>query len=173
MRKVDRVVAVCLWGREVLRLNGVPDDKLVLCRQGLPRSGAARRCVARRRRRRGVRRSAARLFWPARSGQRHRHPDRRAAPNSRGAATSRHFRGAAGRFRILCPPAGKPRRRRPAHRLPGRVAARRGPRGDAGLRHRRRAVALVRDRAARRARSVRRGDAGARSAAQRHRGTRH
>ncbi|HEX2150578.1 MAG TPA: glycosyltransferase, partial [Stellaceae bacterium] len=40
MRKVDRVVAVCLWSHEALRLNGVPDDKLVLCRQGLPRSGA-------------------------------------------------------------------------------------------------------------------------------------
>jgi glycosyltransferase involved in cell wall biosynthesis len=38
IRKVDRVVAVCLWGRDVLRLNGVPEDKLVLCRQGLPRS---------------------------------------------------------------------------------------------------------------------------------------
>jgi glycosyltransferase involved in cell wall biosynthesis len=40
MRKADRVVAVCLWAHEVLRLNGVPDDKLVLCRQGLPRCGA-------------------------------------------------------------------------------------------------------------------------------------
>jgi glycosyltransferase involved in cell wall biosynthesis len=40
MRKVDRVVAVCLWARDVLRLNGVPDDKLVLCRQGLLRCGA-------------------------------------------------------------------------------------------------------------------------------------
>jgi glycosyltransferase involved in cell wall biosynthesis len=42
MRKVDRVVAVCRWGQDVLRLNGVPDDKLVLCRQGLPRSGTPR-----------------------------------------------------------------------------------------------------------------------------------
>ena len=40
MRKVDRVVAVCLWARDVLRANEVPDDKLVLCRQGLPRSSA-------------------------------------------------------------------------------------------------------------------------------------
>ena len=48
MRKADRVVAVCLWARDVLRLNGVPDDKLVLCRQGLPRSGdPARRYIAR------------------------------------------------------------------------------------------------------------------------------
>ncbi len=35
----ERVVAVCLWARDTLRLNGVPDDKLVLCRQGLPWSG--------------------------------------------------------------------------------------------------------------------------------------
>jgi glycosyltransferase involved in cell wall biosynthesis len=42
MRKADRVVAVCLWARDVLRLNGVPDDKLLLCRQGLPRSAAGR-----------------------------------------------------------------------------------------------------------------------------------
>ena len=40
MRKVDRIVAVCLWASDVLRLNGVPDEKLVLCRQGLPRSSA-------------------------------------------------------------------------------------------------------------------------------------
>ena len=39
LRKADRIVAVCLWARDVLRLNGVPDGKLVLCRQGLPRSG--------------------------------------------------------------------------------------------------------------------------------------
>ena len=50
MRKVDRVVAVCLWARNVLRLNGVPDDKLVLCRQGLPGCGA----------RQAIRRPAAR-----------------------------------------------------------------------------------------------------------------
>ncbi|MGE0258492.1 MAG: glycosyltransferase [Alphaproteobacteria bacterium] len=41
-RKADRVIAVCLWARDVLRANGVPDDKLVLCRQGLPRFSAAR-----------------------------------------------------------------------------------------------------------------------------------
>ncbi|MGD9614956.1 MAG: glycosyltransferase [Alphaproteobacteria bacterium] len=39
MRKADRVVAVCLWVRDLLRLNGVPDDKLILCRQGLARYG--------------------------------------------------------------------------------------------------------------------------------------
>jgi glycosyltransferase involved in cell wall biosynthesis len=36
-RKVDRIVAPCRWVCEVLRRNGVPDDKLVLCRQGLSR----------------------------------------------------------------------------------------------------------------------------------------
>ena len=41
-RKVDRVVAVCAWARDALRLNGVAEDKLVLCRQGLPRSGPLR-----------------------------------------------------------------------------------------------------------------------------------
>jgi glycosyltransferase involved in cell wall biosynthesis len=40
MRKTDRVVAVCLWARKALRLNGVPDDKIVLCRPGLPRAAA-------------------------------------------------------------------------------------------------------------------------------------
>jgi glycosyltransferase involved in cell wall biosynthesis len=35
MRKLDRVVAPCEWVCEVLRCNGVPEDKLVLCRQGL------------------------------------------------------------------------------------------------------------------------------------------
>jgi glycosyltransferase involved in cell wall biosynthesis len=38
MRNADRVVIPCLWARDVLRRNGVPDDRLVLCRQGLPRS---------------------------------------------------------------------------------------------------------------------------------------
>ena len=47
VRKADRVVAVCLWARDVLRLNGVPDDKLVLCRQGLPRPGGIRPAVSR------------------------------------------------------------------------------------------------------------------------------
>lgn len=31
----QRVVAVCEWLAEVLRANGVPEDKLVLCRQGV------------------------------------------------------------------------------------------------------------------------------------------
>jgi glycosyltransferase involved in cell wall biosynthesis len=33
--KIDRIVAPCTWVREVLRRNGVPESKLVLCRQGL------------------------------------------------------------------------------------------------------------------------------------------
>jgi glycosyltransferase involved in cell wall biosynthesis len=36
MEKVDHVVAVCRWVADVLRLNGVPEEKLTLCRQGLP-----------------------------------------------------------------------------------------------------------------------------------------
>ena len=36
-RKVDRIVAPCRWVCEVLRRNGVPEEKLVLCRQGLSR----------------------------------------------------------------------------------------------------------------------------------------
>jgi glycosyltransferase involved in cell wall biosynthesis len=42
MRKADRIVIPCLWAQDVLRRNGVPDDKLALCRQGLPRSGSSR-----------------------------------------------------------------------------------------------------------------------------------
>lgn len=42
MCKADRVVAVCRWAYDMLRLNGVPEDRLMLCRQGLPRSVAAR-----------------------------------------------------------------------------------------------------------------------------------
>jgi glycosyltransferase involved in cell wall biosynthesis len=54
-REVDRVVAPCRWVHEVLRRNGVPDDKLVQCRQGLfrrpgprawPRSGPECRDVS-------------------------------------------------------------------------------------------------------------------------------
>lgn len=33
--KADRVVAVCQWVRDVLRRNGVPDDKIALSRQGI------------------------------------------------------------------------------------------------------------------------------------------
>jgi glycosyltransferase involved in cell wall biosynthesis len=36
MQKSDCVVAVCHWVKEVLVANGVPEPKLVLCRQGLP-----------------------------------------------------------------------------------------------------------------------------------------
>jgi glycosyltransferase involved in cell wall biosynthesis len=36
MKKIDRVVAVCGWVADVLRINGLPEAKLTLCRQGLP-----------------------------------------------------------------------------------------------------------------------------------------
>ncbi len=36
--KVGRIVAPCRWVYEVLRRNRVPQEKLVLCRQGLPRA---------------------------------------------------------------------------------------------------------------------------------------
>lgn len=36
MQKADCVIAVCQWVKEVLVANGVPEAKLVLCRQGLP-----------------------------------------------------------------------------------------------------------------------------------------
>ena len=42
MDKVDRVVAVCGWVADLLRVNGVPESKLVLCRQGLVRDSSAR-----------------------------------------------------------------------------------------------------------------------------------
>src|SRR5262249_49861549 len=35
IRKVDHVVAVCQWVREVLERNGVPPEKITLSRQGL------------------------------------------------------------------------------------------------------------------------------------------
>jgi glycosyltransferase involved in cell wall biosynthesis len=35
MSKADRIVAVCGWVRDVLQLNGVPENKLTLCRYGL------------------------------------------------------------------------------------------------------------------------------------------
>src|SRR5262249_54956803 len=38
MQKVNRIVAVCSWVADVLRLNGVPEAKLAICRQGLSRS---------------------------------------------------------------------------------------------------------------------------------------
>lgn len=37
--EADRIVAVCEWIREVLRRNGIPDEKVVLSRQGLPYNG--------------------------------------------------------------------------------------------------------------------------------------
>jgi glycosyltransferase involved in cell wall biosynthesis len=40
MEKVDRIVAVCGWVADVLRVNGMPESKLTLCRQGLPRRPA-------------------------------------------------------------------------------------------------------------------------------------
>lgn len=36
LRDADRIVAVCQWLHDALALNGVPREKLVLCRQGLP-----------------------------------------------------------------------------------------------------------------------------------------
>jgi glycosyltransferase involved in cell wall biosynthesis len=36
VKKVDRVVAVCGWVADALRINGLPESKLTLCRQGLP-----------------------------------------------------------------------------------------------------------------------------------------
>ena len=38
--KVDRIVASCDWVCDVLRHNGVPDEKLILCRQGLTQRSA-------------------------------------------------------------------------------------------------------------------------------------
>jgi glycosyltransferase involved in cell wall biosynthesis len=40
-RKVDRVVVPCRWVRDVLQRNGVPESKLVLCRQGVSRHPAS------------------------------------------------------------------------------------------------------------------------------------
>src|SRR5207302_198829 len=34
-REVDHIVAVSGWAREVLMLNGVPDDKITLSRHGI------------------------------------------------------------------------------------------------------------------------------------------
>jgi glycosyltransferase involved in cell wall biosynthesis len=42
MAKVDRVVAVSRWVVDVLRINGVPEEKVTLCRQGLGRQSASR-----------------------------------------------------------------------------------------------------------------------------------
>lgn len=39
LEEADRVVAVCTWIRELLRRNGVPDEKVILSRQGLPYDG--------------------------------------------------------------------------------------------------------------------------------------
>jgi glycosyltransferase involved in cell wall biosynthesis len=38
MRKVDHIVAVCQWVREVLERNGVPPERITLSRQGLSRA---------------------------------------------------------------------------------------------------------------------------------------
>src|SRR5260370_34667833 len=40
-RKVDRIVVPCRWVCEVLRRNGVPESKLVMCRQGVSRHPGA------------------------------------------------------------------------------------------------------------------------------------
>ena len=46
MHNAERIVATCLWVYDALRLNGVPDNKLVLCRQGLAWSGEWETCLA-------------------------------------------------------------------------------------------------------------------------------
>jgi glycosyltransferase involved in cell wall biosynthesis len=35
-KEADRLVAVCSWVKRLLRSNGVPEERIVLCRQGLP-----------------------------------------------------------------------------------------------------------------------------------------
>ena len=35
VQAADRIVAVCDWLADALRANGVPENKLVTCRQGL------------------------------------------------------------------------------------------------------------------------------------------
>ena len=142
MHNAERIVATCLWVHDALRLNGVPDNKLVLCRQGLAWSGeweTVPRPAARHERAPGILRIGyfGRLD-PAKGidtlvDALRRVPD---------AAVSRHFCRPAGRVRRLCPPTRTLRRRRPAYRLPGRAAARGGIRGDAGVRHHCRPVAL-------------------------------
>ena len=43
MREVDRVVVLCRWTRDLLIRNGVPAEKIVVCRHGLPQQGAGSR----------------------------------------------------------------------------------------------------------------------------------
>ena len=38
LSEVDHIVAVCEWVRDVLLINGVPADKITLCRQGIERT---------------------------------------------------------------------------------------------------------------------------------------
>src|SRR5262249_59667027 len=42
IRKIDQVVAVCQWVREVLERNGVPPEKIMLSRQGLSQAVSRR-----------------------------------------------------------------------------------------------------------------------------------
>ena len=51
IRKVDHVVAVCQWVREVLERNGVPAEKITLSRQGLSQTVLASAATSRARRR--------------------------------------------------------------------------------------------------------------------------
>jgi glycosyltransferase involved in cell wall biosynthesis len=44
--EVDHIVAVAAWVSEVLRTNGVPDEKLTVCRQGLGQHSANRTVMA-------------------------------------------------------------------------------------------------------------------------------
>lgn len=46
--KVDHVVAVCKWVREVLERNGVPAEKLTLSRQGISQAGVRPNLITRR-----------------------------------------------------------------------------------------------------------------------------
>src|SRR5262249_8635614 len=36
MRQADRVISLCSWVSELLQTNGVPPEKIELCRHGLP-----------------------------------------------------------------------------------------------------------------------------------------
>ena len=81
-RKVDRIVAPCRWVGEALRRNGVPEEKLVLCRQGLSRHpGPGRQALPQPNlaSRAAGRRAEARLFRPPGSDQGRRHRRRRPA----------------------------------------------------------------------------------------------
>ena len=66
IRKVDHVVAVCHWVREVLERNGVPPERITLSRQGLSQTVLH---PPRRAARDRVWTAADRLFWQDRPRQ--------------------------------------------------------------------------------------------------------